>query len=108
MSGHYPEIPLLAAAKKRRLGVTLVEALVAFAILLTLAGLLLPAGQAARGKAAAAAGGQQPWAPPPPASDWRIRTVKHDEHLFVIGGSGPEFCVHHPDCPCGRKAEVEW
>jgi len=48
---------------------------------------------------------------PPPAdttvtvNDY-LRTVEHDGHWFV----GPRYAgglLHHPDCPCGGKAEEE-
>ena len=84
----------------RRRGSTLLEETVVVAIIVTLLGLLLPTVFSARSRAAAAA-------VPRPSSDWRIRTVKHDEHLFIIGSGSPEFCLHHPDCPCGRKPEAE-
>jgi hypothetical protein len=84
---------------------TLVEALVALAIIATMIGLLLPALLAAR-DAAVRRGG-----PVEPPKTWLLQTVKHDDHLWVISAAAASvpvtFC-HHPDCPClTRKPERE-
>lgn len=82
---------------------TLVEAVVVVAILLTLAGLLWPALSAAR-----AAASRRPDEPVQPQTTWLLKTVKHDEHLWVISSGAatvPAVFVHHPDCPCSGKVE---
>lgn len=82
-----------------RRGVTAVEVIVVIAILATLVGLLWPAVSAAS-KAAS----RRPEREEPPRS-WRLETVQHDGHWFVML---PQAFAHHPDCPCrGRKAEME-
>lgn len=35
-----------------------------------------------------------------------VRTIRHDNHLFVAYGEGG--IIHHPSCPClGRTVKVE-
>lgn len=37
-----------------------------------------------------------------------LYTVKHDGHLFIVPGYYKQsFCLHHPDCPCKEKDNVE-
>jgi prepilin-type N-terminal cleavage/methylation domain-containing protein len=82
---------------------TLVEVLVVVAIWLTLVGLLWPAFSAAM--SAAFRRGDEP---EQPRTTWRLETVKHDEHLWVISSAVatvPSVFVHHPDCPCRRQVE---
>jgi hypothetical protein len=75
---------------------TLIEALVVVAILLTLVGLLWPAFSAAS---------RRPDEPAQPPTTWRLDTVQHDGHRWVISSGGPAVFVHHPDCQCSGKAE---
>jgi Tfp pilus assembly protein PilE len=82
---------------------TLVEAIVVFVILATLAGLRAPAFMAAR-EAANRRSGE----PPQPPKTWLLETVRHDEHLWVISSAAPTvpaMFAHHPDCPCSGKVE---
>lgn len=82
---------------------TLVEAIVVVAILLTLVSLLWPAFSAARAAASRATD-----EPSRPQTTWLLRTVKHDDHLWVISSGAatvPAVFVHHPDCSCSGKVE---
>lgn len=33
-----------------------------------------------------------------------LRTVVHDEHLFIVSNGG---ILHHPDCPCCKSNKTE-
>jgi prepilin-type N-terminal cleavage/methylation domain-containing protein len=84
---------------------TLVELAVTLAIIATLLALLYPAFDAARRKAAGRVERSEP------AETWLLRTVKHDEHLWVMSAGSatvPAVFCHHPDCPCrGRTPEAQ-
>lgn len=85
-------------------GITLVEVLVAVAIVGTLVGLLMPAIMAVGSAASREDGGVKE----PSRSLW-LSTVQHDGHWFV-GSFGTHAVAfqHRPDCPCrDRKAEAE-
>lgn len=82
---------------------TLVEVMVVVVIVLTLVSLLWPAFSAAR-----AAASRRADDPEQPRTTWRLETVTHDEHLWVISSAAatvPAVFVHHPDCPCSGKVE---
>lgn len=34
----------------------------------------------------------------------KVTTVKHDNHLFIVYGTGSQSAaiMHHPDCACGK------
>ncbi len=39
-------------------------------------------------------------------ADYRLVTMKHDGHLWVLavrGGYSGTAPMHHPDCPCGKR-----
>ena len=87
-----------------RNGFTLVKLGVVVAIIFALLGLLSPAFSAARD---AAKSRREKGEPP---ETWRLRTVTHDKHLWVISdavATVPAIFCHHPDCPCHKKAERE-
>lgn len=88
---------------KTRTAYTLIEVLVAIAILATLVAMLAPAFLAARDAASGRKGESEEERPP--RSIW-LSTVQHDGHWFVTRPEG--FFLHHPDCPCRTKtAEAE-
>lgn len=76
-------------------GFTIIELLVAFAILLFLSSLLIPAVVFSSGTRGS------------PETGW-LRTVEHDGHLFVMSPSfrSSDFFLHHPGCSC-RHATPE-
>lgn len=100
----------LLRAYERRHAFTRSEALVALAIVATLVGLLVPVFQAA-----SAAGKRQqdirdgkiPAGDPVASAQptWSLRTVRHDNHLWVMSTGNADCFVHHPDCPCQKPAE---
>ena len=81
-----------------RRGFTLVELFVAVAILVTLAGILVPAIMAAA--SAKDRHDQQETKPGEPEQSWSMVTRTHDKHWWVMWQT---HFVHHPDCPCGRR-----
>jgi hypothetical protein len=82
------------ALRQLRRGFTLVEVLVVLAIFMCLAG-LVATGVAARQEVLS---GEIP-------VTRRLRTVRHDDHLWVFGPD--DTFTHHPSCPCLQGAEKE-
>ncbi len=83
-----------------RAALTLVEAIVAVAIIATLLCMLAPTIMPARSGV-----GDSPTSRNEPPDSWSLSTVKNGGHWWVVGN---RWGAHHPDCPCReRQAEKE-
>lgn len=80
---------------------TLIEALVALGIVVTIIGLLIPAIFAARD-----ATNRKHEAREERDKSFYLHTERHDGHTWVLNRT-MDYFVHHPDCPCKGKAERE-
>lgn len=88
----------------RKCAFTLAEVLVVIVILGILAGLLVPAIQAAKNNAKNFRENQNPEGAN--KKSWSLSTEHHDGHMWVMNRT-MDYFLHHPDCPCKGKAEKE-